>query len=87
VEPGGGSNESDYQLEDGKLLARIAAIEGATHFIPRLLTLKPRFGLNFGSAGFGVFSSIEDLDGKVFDESPSQPIPVRVAALEASSRP
>ena len=52
VEPRGGSNELDNQLEASQLLARIAAIEGVTHFIPRLLTLELRFRLNMESAGF-----------------------------------
>jgi hypothetical protein len=85
VEPRDGSNELDCQLEASHILARIAAIEGEKRFIPRLSALEFRFGLK--GTGCGIFSRIEALDKKVLGESPSQPLLVRIAALEAFKSP
>ena len=85
VEPQNSSNELDYQLEASHILPRIAAFEGATHFIPRFSALEVRFSLK--GTGGGIFSRIEALDRKVLGESPSQPPLVRIAALEAFKSP
>jgi hypothetical protein len=85
VEPRDSSNEIDYELEANQILARIAAIEGATRFIPRHSTLKLCFGLK--GNGCGIFSRIGALAEKVVGKATDQPLLVRIEAFEAFKSP
>jgi hypothetical protein len=71
VEPRGGSNEVDYELEANQALARIVAIECATRSIPRLSALELRFGLK--GNGCGIFSRIGALNEKIVGKASDQP--------------
>jgi hypothetical protein len=76
----------DDPLEAGQLLSRVAALEVLPHFEPQFFGL--RVPLRFeGKWWWSILSRIGALGKIVFGDLPSQPPPMRVAALEALKSP